>query len=103
LCRFHYSFYSYLCDCEEAASFPEAQFVSEFGFQSMPSFQAYRPVTDKAQGDWNADSELLLYRQRHQDGNSQIMQQISKHFTIPEANADCADKQFDDYLFLTGE
>jgi beta-mannosidase len=66
----------------------------------MPSFQAYGPVTSEE--DWYPDSELMLYRQRHQDGNSQIRAQITKHFNVPAANSSCSKKQFDDYLFLTG-
>jgi beta-mannosidase len=72
-------FYDYKCDCEVTASFPDAKFVSEFGFQSMPSFLAYEPVTTPE--DWDPDSTLLLYRQRHEDGNEQIEAQITS--TLP--------------------
>ncbi len=65
----------------------------------MPSFQAYKPVSDPT--DWTVNSDLMLYRQRHEDGNSQIEAQIAKHFRLPDSSVE-TQKSFDDYLFLTG-
>lgn len=94
-------FYDYACDCEAPDSFPKAQFVSEFGFQVMPSFLAYEPVSEPA--DWQPDSPLMLYRQRHEDGNAQIQGQLVKHFNLPSntGGADGDRKYFDDYLYLS--
>jgi len=96
-------FYNYDCDCEDPASYPQARFISEFGFQTMPSFLTYRPVSE--QQDWNANSTLVRYRQRHEDGNAQIEAQITRHFDLP---ATCTDsgavesgRDFDMYLYLT--
>ena len=96
-------FYNYDCDCEDPSSYPQARFVSEFGFQTMPSFLTYRPVSE--QQDWDANSTLMQYRQRHEDGNAQIEAQITRHFDLPASCADPASvesgRDFDMYLYLT--
>jgi len=78
-------YYNYGCDCEDSDSYPAARFISEFGFQTMPSYLAYRPVT--LPEDWFPNSPLLRYRQRHEDGNEQMEEQILRHFHLP---ATCA-------------
>lgn len=90
-------FYDYSCDCENFESFPEAKFISEFGFQSTPSFLSYEPVTIPE--DWSSDSDLMLYRQRHENGNPQMDQQISKHFNFP-VSCDDNRRNFDMYLYV---
>jgi len=96
-------FYDYACDCELPQSYPAARFVSEFGFQSMPSFLSYRPVTEPQ--DWDPDSPLLLYRQRHESGNEQMRAQIERHFLLPSgcgaAGSALGQRSFDMYLYLT--
>jgi beta-mannosidase len=90
-------FYDYNCDCELASCYPSAKFVSEFGFQSMPSFLAYEGVT--LPEDWQPDAPLLEYRQRHKNGNKEIFEQINKHFQLPRT---CnQQRDFDMYLYLT--
>lgn len=63
-------YYNYDADCEDPSTYPAARFISEHGFQSFPSFRAYRTVT--VAEDWSRDSALLAYRQRHQYGNEQV-------------------------------
>jgi len=96
-------FYNYYVDCEDYNIFPQAKFVSEFGFQSHPSFLAYYPVTLPA--DRNTSSEFFGYRQRHQSGNEEIEGQISRHFTLPvQCSGDSVEQQestFDMYLYLS--
>jgi beta-mannosidase len=93
-------FYDYSCDCEDVASYPDARFVSEFGFQSMPSYLSYEPVTEA--NDRHPNSPLLLYRQRHQHGNQQIDEQLARHYKLPAASCDDEeDLGFDNYLYLT--
>ena len=95
-------FYDYSCDCEDFRSFPEAKFVSEFGFQTMPSFQTYESVLSPS--DYDVDSPLLQFRQRHEDGNNQMQSQIIKHFSLPvRCSSDTNDQRsFDMYLYLVG-
>jgi beta-mannosidase len=47
-----------------------ARFVSEFGFQSLPSWETYSEVLDEE--DWSPGSGLLSFRQRHEQGNEQM-------------------------------
>mmetsp|Transcript_3518 Transcript_3518/g.3668 ORF Transcript_3518/g.3668 Transcript_3518/m.3668 type:complete len:80 (+) Transcript_3518:391-630(+) len=60
-------FYSYDCDCEDPQSYPSARFISEFGFQSLPSFSTIKTVSKER--DWRKDSEFMKYRQRHEGGD----------------------------------
>ncbi|CAM9099598.1 unnamed protein product [Ectocarpus fasciculatus] len=98
-------YYNYQDDCEETSNFLQSRFVSEFGFQAMPSFLAYETVT--APEDWKVSSDMMEFRQRHEDGNAQIRAQIDRHFTIPPD--ECPGPQiqpsqqelFDSYLYLT--
>ena len=85
-------FYAYDCDCEDPEAFPPSRFVSEFGFQSWPSFLSVRDVS--VPEDWSVDSEWMAFRQRHEDGNKQIKQQMSRHFDVP--------RDFDQFLYLSG-
>lgn len=98
-------FYDYNCDCEDYTSFPAARFISEFGFQSMPSFLSYETVSTPE--DWSPDSDLMLFRQRHEFGNDQIKAQIQRHFSLPricgsnDSDVDMKRQYFDMYLYLT--
>lgn len=97
-------YYNYDSDCEEASNFQESRFVSEFGFQAMPSFLAYRSVT--APEDWKASSDMMEFRQRHENGNAQIRAQIDRHFNIPPEQCEnqkipTQQNLFDSYLYLT--
>ncbi|GMH36956.1 hypothetical protein BSKO_04829 [Bryopsis sp. KO-2023] len=76
-------FYDYVNDGLSYSTFPKAKFVSEFGFQSFPSFEAYRAVSSPE--DWSYDSELSEFRQRHPNGNKELLSQLERHFTLPLA------------------
>jgi len=117
-------YYDYYCDCENPESYPVAQFISEFGFQSNPSFLTYQAVTTAE--DWSPDSPLMKFRQRHENGNAQMINQLTKHFLMPTDRLTCdrrrsnqsgvngktsrseppidsqSIKYFDNYLYLTG-
>lgn len=67
----------------------------------MPSFLAYESVLD-APSDYDVESDVCEYRQRHQNGNAEIRGQIEQHFTIPSPGTCAQRKEFDDYLLLTG-
>ena len=47
-------FYDYQADSLDPATYPQARFVSEFGFQSLPSWAAYRTVTQPQDWHWNS-------------------------------------------------
>lgn len=54
-------FYAYDKDCMDPSTYPRAKFVSEHGFQSMPSWHAISPRT--AEPDWDPTSLGTRYRQ----------------------------------------
>ena len=93
-------FYDYSMDCEVDGNFPKARFVSEFGFQSQPSFATYKSVLNET--DYFKDSTVVAYRQRHEDGNTQMTDQIVKHFYMPSLSLVPGEQGFNDYLYLTG-
>ena len=93
-------FYDYSMDCEVDRNFPAARFVSEFGFQSQPSFATYKSVLNET--DYFKDSTVVAYRQRHEDGNTQMTDQIVKHFYMPSLSLVPGEQGFNDYLYLTG-
>lgn len=74
-------FYDYESDPLDPEMFPKARFVSEFGFQSHPSFDSFANVTSKE--DWSRDSKMVLYRQRHSGGNEEMDRQIARTFVLP--------------------
>jgi beta-mannosidase len=95
-------FYDYDADCEDWRSYPKARFVSEHGFQSFASLDAYASVL--APEDLSRDSAVLAFRQRHEGGNDQVLAMVGRHFTVPAASsADPAEQQelFDEYCWLT--
>ncbi|KJE94140.1 mannosidase [Capsaspora owczarzaki ATCC 30864] len=96
-------FYDYADDCQSVAIYPQARFVSEFGFQSFPSFQTWLAVTTSE--DWSYDSALMQFRQRHPQGTDQLVAQLKRHFRTPTPNAtsDQATQQehFEQWCYLT--
>ena len=63
-------------------------------------------VTSEAAGDWDPNSELLLYRQRHENGNAEMDTQIQRHFKLPSSScsgrdANASFSYFDNYLYLS--
>ena len=101
-------FYDYESDPLDPEMFPKARFVSEFGFQSHPSFDAFAGVTSKE--DWARDSKMVLYRQRHSGGNEEMDRQIARTFLLPPAAppsdgavvvADASTECFRHWVYLT--
>ena len=53
-------FYSYDKDNFDPATYPKPRFVSEFGYESLPSWFVYQDVTQ--QEDWSRDSNMTEFR-----------------------------------------
>lgn len=91
-------FYNYFGDEWDPNTYPRARFVSEYGFQSYPSFESMANVTNPE--DWKYPlSNLAAHRQHHPFGNFEISSMISKHFKLPIAS--CKVKGFKDFLYLS--
>ena len=90
-------FYDYTVDCSVPSNFPQPRHLTEWGWQSYPSFITWRSVTSAE--DWQLDSPLMQNRQHHPDGNAQQLAQIKRHFNVP--NATDSRTQFDDYVYVS--
>ena len=90
-------YYNYEVDCSVPSNFPQPRHLTEWGWQSYPSFITWQPVT--AAEDWQLDSPLMQNRQHHPDGNAQQLAQIKRHFHVP--NATSPRQAFDDYVYVS--
>ncbi|XP_061651475.1 beta-mannosidase [Phyllopteryx taeniolatus] len=90
-------FYSYVDDCWDWRAFPRARFASEYGFQSWPSLSTLWPVSVAA--DRRSSSRFASHRQRHPDGNQQMLKQAAVHFRLPDASDPLA--RFAHTIYLT--
>ena len=53
-------FYDYPDNCLDPSIYPRAKFVSEYGYQSYPSFSVYKRYTEPE--DWSIQSNMSDYR-----------------------------------------
>ncbi|NXU08143.1 MANBA mannosidase, partial [Pardalotus punctatus] len=90
-------FYDYSNDCWNWTMYPKTRFASEYGFQSWPSFSTIEKVSSPE--DWSYTSNFSLHRQHHEGGNFQMLQEIGRHFKLPQSPD--AVKQFKDMIYLT--
>ncbi|KAE9038251.1 Beta-mannosidase [Phytophthora rubi] len=77
-------FYDYNNDCQDYKMYPRARFISEFGFQSWPSAASFRGVSSKK--DWESFQsfwQFLKYRERHENGTTQMLTQLKRRFHVP--------------------
>ncbi|XP_074652140.1 beta-mannosidase-like [Tubulanus polymorphus] len=75
-------FYVYRGQLWDWKAYPRARFVSEYGFQSLPSFETLKKVS--AREDWYYDSKFLQHRQHHANGNKQNLDVLSVNLNIPK-------------------
>lgn len=104
-------YYNYVDNCANVTLLPRPRFISEFGFQSLPSLFTWLPVTEEQDRQWN--STIMFYRQRHPDGNDQLLAQMGLHFVVPinqtgserlyseEDQSPQDDQLFSDMVYLT--
>ncbi|XP_031231470.1 beta-mannosidase isoform X1 [Mastomys coucha] len=90
-------FYDYIRDCWNWKIFPKARLVSEYGYQSWPSFSTLQKVS--SQEDWSYNSRFSLHRQHHRDGNKQMLHQVKLHFKLPQRTDPL--RTFKDTIYLT--
>lgn len=78
---------------EDFKSFNEVipRFMSEYGFQSFPSFETVKRYTDP--GDRDIGSEVMQSHQKHPRGNQLIRKYMSRHYRIPD--------DFEDFLYVS--
>ncbi|KAM4811426.1 beta-mannosidase [Urocitellus parryii] len=90
-------FYDYHSDCWDWKVFPKARFVSEYGYQSWPSFSTLQTVSSEK--DWFYKSNFSFHRQHHQHGNDEMLYQAGLHFTLPQSSDPL--RQFKDTIYIT--
>ncbi|XP_038167882.1 beta-mannosidase isoform X1 [Arvicola amphibius] len=90
-------FYDYSNDCWDWKMFPKARFVSEYGYQSWPSFSTLEKVSSKE--DWSYSSRFTLHRQHHGNGNDEMLEQVQLHFRLPRRTDPL--RKFKDMIYLT--
>jgi len=76
-------YYNYLDNCRDHTIYPRSKFISEYGYQSFPSWQTLAPFT--APQDWSPNSQLARSRQRHANGDIELLAQMARHFRLPAA------------------
>ena len=90
-------FYDYETDGWDAKSYPTgAKFVSEYGWQSFPSFEVLEPYSVK--DDRYIFSAWMDFRQRHPGGNRELLRQIQSHF---DYSVETTENNFKRFLYLT--
>lgn len=90
-------FYNYLSDCWDWKVFPKARLVSEYGYQSWPSFSTLQKVSSPE--DWSYSSRFSLHRQHHGNGNNEMLHQVQLHFTLSQRTDPV--RKFKDTIYLT--
>ena len=89
--------YNYDADCSDVAVFPRSRFISEFGWQSLPSLFTWRQMSEPS--DWSYRSPLSLFRQHHDGGYDQMEAGIRRYFNFP--NATDSVQLFNDTIYMT--
>lgn len=77
-------YYNYAGDCQDSSIYPHARFISEFGFQSAPSLESLREISNDL--DWssfNSFWRMLKFRERHENGTDQMLRQLERRFHVP--------------------
>ncbi|KAG8191625.1 hypothetical protein JTE90_012342 [Oedothorax gibbosus] len=91
-------FYTYFGEEWNPETYPRARFVSEYGFQSYPSFQSLSNVTHPQDWDYPLNSHMK-HRQHHMFGDIEIERMIASHFKLPLPS--CGIQGFKDILYLS--
>ncbi|KAJ8947266.1 hypothetical protein NQ318_014162 [Aromia moschata] len=86
-------YYNYVFDSFDSNIYPVPRFASEYGYQSLPSFESLLSVTDNA-SDIDINSDFMNHRQHHPSGNGQMQMLIDYQFTLPATNSSNYSKAF---------
>jgi beta-mannosidase len=98
-------FYTTKDDALNVTTYPRAKFVSEFGFQSFPSWSVYENYTIPE--DWSYLSNMTAFRQRHPGDTEDMLHQMAAHYQVPPPYAPPKSKPgaqkrlFEQFIYLT--
>lgn len=82
LIPFAVHFYNYLSDGWDSNIYPKPRFVSEYGFQSIPSINSIA----RSAGPSEDIKQLIDHRQHFPSGSVPIVSLIQKHLNLPPQN-----------------
>ena len=87
-------YYNYESDGWNTMSYPHgAKFISEYGWQSFPSFEVLEPYS--LPEDWGVFTKWATHRQRHgRNGNAELLNQITSHFDFNDVSGKDGFKRF---------
>lgn len=93
---------TYLCnislmDCKTPNNV--TRFASEYGFQSLPSFEILEPVSEPA--DRAVSSAWMNHRMRHPNGIPELKQQIGYKMDLPTETQLDTEAGFKEFLYLS--
>ncbi|XP_015794615.1 beta-mannosidase [Tetranychus urticae] len=74
-------FYTYSANAWDQSQFPEARFVSEYGFESYSSYESLASVIPPEKLTYPSDS--LEHRQHHPNGTNEMDAMINNYFRLP--------------------
>jgi beta-mannosidase len=98
-------FYTTTDNALNVSTFPRAKFVSEFGFQSFPSFVVYENASNP--DDWSYEAPMTVFRQRHPGDTEDMLKQMAIHYQVPPAWVPPGSKPgaqrtlFEKFIYLT--
>lgn len=76
-------FYNYLSDAWDSNIYPKPRFVSEYGFQSIPSMHSIKSTMNPT----DQLNEIIEHRQHFPLGSVPIINLIKRHLPLPEENS----------------
>lgn len=75
-------FYNYIADGWNANTYPRPRFVSEYGFQSIPSLNSWKSI----QHSTDTLNELIDHRQHFPLGSAPVLELIHKNLPVLKEN-----------------
>ena len=93
--------YRYIEDGWDYKSYPVGRFVSEYGLQSLPSYDSLLYAAEGEVARLDMDSEWMKTRQHHRHGNEVLFSEIQRHFQYPSPSPKPKLRQYRDFIYLT--
>lgn len=91
-------FYNYVDDCLSLAIYPRARYSSEYGYQSWPSYNTLKAISDPVE-DLFYGTDFFHHREHHAGALNGTESSLRRHFLWPETGD--KEKDFQSYIYLT--
>ena len=93
--------YRYVEDGWDYRSYPVGRFISEYGIQSLPSFDSLLFAADGNLTLLDLKSEWMKHRQHHPRGYEQLISEVLRHFVYPVNGIKSKVDHFKGFIYLT--